>query len=205
MRWSPLPIGLTAISLALAGCGGGDETANNQSSDLPGEAQEAAGDQTIAAGLDQNSRFFQAARAAGIDATLAGPGPYTVLVPSDQAFAALPAGAMEEMMQPQGRARLTDILTYHILPGTVLAEDIGRAIDNAEGQAVLATMGGETLNAAREGDRIILTDAAGGRAIITQADQRRTNGVVHLIDGVLMPGEPAAGAEPAEEPAAAQQ
>ena len=190
MSWKLLPASLAALSLALGGCDGGAESANEANAAQSGEADGAGGEQTIAASLDENSRFFQAARAAGLDGTLAGPGPYTVLVPTDQAFAKLPAGRADELMQPQQRARLTDVLTYHILPGTVLVEDIGRAIENANGNAVLATMGGETLNAARDGDRIVLTDAAGGKAVIVEGDLRRSNGVVHHIDGVLMPGEP---------------
>jgi uncharacterized surface protein with fasciclin (FAS1) repeats len=79
------------------------------------------------------------------------------------------------------------VLTYHILPGTVLAADISKAIENAKGKAVLATMGGGTLTATREGDRIVLTDAAGSRAVVTGADQQYSNGVVHQIDAVLMP------------------
>lgn len=188
MTWRLVPVGLTALSLALAGCGGRDD-ANETNAAQPEAGSEAAGEQTIAASLDQNSRFFQAVRAAGLDGTLAGPGPYTVFVPSDQAFAALPAGSMEEMMQPEQRARLTDVLTYHILPGTVLVEDIAKAIDNANGNAVLATMGGQTVSAAREGNRIILTDAAGTKAAITEGDVRRSNGVIHHLDGVLMPAE----------------
>jgi uncharacterized surface protein with fasciclin (FAS1) repeats len=182
----------------LAGCGGaGDgEPANETNSAVPGAAADAAGNRTIAAGLDPNGRFMQAAKASGLDATLAGPGPYTVLVPNDAAFAKLPAGTLENLAQPQQRARLTDVLTYHILPGAVFAEDIARAIDNAGGRAILATMGGETLTAAREGERIVLTDGAGGRSAVVQADQRRSNGVVHVVDGVLMPaaGEGAAAA-----------
>ena len=205
MSWKLFPAGLAALSLALAGCSGAEESENaGNAAEAGGGNDAAAADQTIAASLDQNSRFFQAMRAAGLDATLAGPGPYTVLVPSDQAFASQPAGSMEELMQPQQRARLTDVLTYHILPGTVLVEDIGKAIENANGSAVLATMGGETLNAAREGDRIVLTDAAGGKAAITDGDLRRSNGVVHHIDGLLMPGEPT-GDEEEQEAAPAQQ
>ena len=197
MRWNRLPVGVAAVALVLSGCSGGGEATNEGNASEAGNEAAGAVDQTIADGLDQNGRFFQAARAAGIDATLAGPGPYTVLVPSDQAFAALPQESMDEMMQPQQRAQLTDVLTYHILPGTVLVEDIERAISNSDGGAVMATMGGQTLNAAREGDRIVLTDAAGGKATITQGDQRRSNGVVHYIDAVLMPGEQAPG-EPEE-------
>jgi uncharacterized surface protein with fasciclin (FAS1) repeats len=201
MSWRVLPVSFAAVSVALAGCERGEE-ANQTNAAQPSAAREAAGEQTIAAGLDQNSRFFQAIKSAGLDATLAGPGPYTVLVPDDQAFAKLPAGTMEGLIQPQQRARLTEVLTYHILPGTVLVEDIGRAIDNADGRAVLATMGGETLNAVRDGDRIVLTDAAGGRAVIAEGDLRRSNGVAHRIDGVLMPRE---GGSAQEEPEPAQQ
>ncbi len=84
-----------------------------------------------------------AAKAAGLDATLAGPGPYTVFVPDDAAFDKLPAGTFDSWTKPEARAELTRVLTYHILPGTVLADDIGKAIDNGKGKAVLATMGGE--------------------------------------------------------------
>ena len=81
------------------------------------------------------------------------------------------------------------MLTNLILPGTVLAEDIAKAIDNGKGKAVLATMGGGTLTATKEGDKIVLTDAAGNKATVTQADDKFTNGVVHHVDAVLMPAK----------------
>lgn len=183
-----LTLCLSAAALALGGCNQGGDS-NNAATAQPGEAREAAGEQTIAASLDQNSRFFQAARAVGLDATLAGPGPYTVLVPSDEAFAQLEAGALGDPANPQNRAEITRILTYHILPGVILAEDIGTAIQNGEGRAVLATMGGETLTASREGDTIILADTGDGRATIVEADQKFSNGVVHRVDAVLTPPE----------------
>jgi len=178
-------LGATAALLLVAGCG--DRDSGNAAGNGPAATE--AGAQTIASGLDENSRFLAAARAAGMDATLAGPGPYTVLVPSDQAFGNLPDGRLETLMQPESRAELTRLLTYHVLTGTVLAEDIGRAIDNSDGRALLATIGGETLTATRDGGNILLADAAGGRATITRADETRSNGVVHHIDGVLMPGQ----------------
>lgn len=186
-----LPLSLCAAALALGACQQADS--NNAATAQPEEAQEAAGEQTIAASLAENSRFFQAASAVGLDATLAGPGPYTVLVPSDQAFAGLESGALGDPANPQNRGEITRILTYHILPGVILAEDIGTAIDNGDGSAVLATMGGETLTATKEGDTIVLSDGGEGRATITQADERRSNGVVHRIDAVLMPPERTAG------------
>lgn len=187
MLKSPIPLVLCAAALSLAGCGEADT--NNAATAQPEGAQEAAGEQTIAASIDQNSRFFQAARAVGLDATLEGPGPYTVLVPADEAFEGV-EGALADPANPENRAEITRVLTYHILPGVILAEDIETAIQNGDGSAVLATMGGETLTARSEGGKIVLTDGAGGTATITQAGQKATNGVIHRVDGVLMPPQP---------------
>ena len=195
-----LPLCVGAM-LGLAACDQSGD-GNGAGSTQPAGAQDAAGDKTIGAGIDQNSRFFQAAKSVGLDATLAGPGPYTVFIPDDQALTSLESGE-----EPEARARLTGILTNHILPGTILAEDIGKAIDNGKGKAALATMGGGTLTATREGGNIVLTDPAGGKATVSKADERYTNGVVHRITAVLMPQQGAgagAGApqqQPAEAPA----
>ena len=198
-----LPLCLSAAALALAGCDSSDS--NDVGAAQPGEAQEAAGGETIGASLDQNGRFFQAARSVGLDATLAGPGPYTVLVPTDEAFGKIQGGALGDAGNPQNRSEVTRILTYHILPGVILAEDIGKAVDSGEGKAVLATMGGETLTATKEGDRIVLTDSSGGKATVAQADEQHSNGVVHRIDTVLMPPQPgAAQAQGAPAPTANQ-
>jgi uncharacterized surface protein with fasciclin (FAS1) repeats len=170
-----------AATVALAAC---DKT--NDSATTPA-AKEAAGDETLAKGIPTDSKMGAALKAAGLDATLAGPGPYTVLVPDDAAFAKLPAGTLDALMKPEGRADLTALLTYHILPGTILVADIGKAIDNGKGKAVLATMGGGTLTATRDGDAIVLTDGAGGTARIAKADDKRSNGVIHHVDGVLKP------------------
>lgn len=184
MRWTR-PLLCAAGALALSACQ--SETNDQADSTATENGASEAGTESIADGLDENSQFFQAAKAVGLDATLSGPDPYTVLVPSDQAFGALPEGRLDELTQPANRAELTRILTYHILPGIVLAEDIGKAIDNSDGTAQLATMGGETLTATKDGDTIVLTDASGNKATVTGADTRRSNGVVHQIDGVLMP------------------
>ncbi len=174
-----------ASAMTLAAC----ESKPNDTAEPESEAaRDAAGDKTIATGLGaEDSKFAEAARASGLDATLAGPGPYTVLVPANGAFDKLPAGALDTLLKPESRAQLTRVLTGHILPGEILAADIGKAIDNGDGKASLATFGGGTITAARDGDKIVLTDAAGGKAIVTAADNRRSNGVVHQIDGVLMP------------------
>ena len=152
------------------------------------KAQKIAGTKTIAAGLAPNSRFMAAAKRAGLDQTLAGPGPYTVFVPDDAAFQGAPAGTFDPT--PQNRAQITGVLANLILPGTVMVTDIDKAIDNHKGQTKLATMGGGALTATREGGKTVLTDAAGHKATITGSDEQYTNGVVHHIDALLMPSKP---------------
>jgi uncharacterized surface protein with fasciclin (FAS1) repeats len=194
MRSHALALGVGAAALlALAACNkdagnGNDSTPNAQSE----QAQKAAGTKTIAAGLVPASRFMTAAKAAGLDQTLAGPGPYTVFVPDDAAFDGVPAGTFD--VKPENRAQVTGVLTNLILPGTVMAEDIGKVIDKGKGKAMLATMGGSTLTATRDGGKIVLTDAAGHKAAVTRADEQFSNGVVHHVDAVLMPSK--AGARP---------
>lgn len=139
-----------------------------------------------------NARLLQAVRTAGLEETLRGPGPYTLLVPSDAALAALPPGALQAA-QPADKAELTRILSYHILPGVILTEDIGRAIDNGRGKAVLATMAGQTITATRDGGNIILSDGR-RRAVLQGGERQASNGVAHGIDGVLLPAREDAGA-----------
>ena len=181
-----VPLCLCAAALALGACNKSD-TANNSAPVQSGEASKAAGDKTLSASIDQNGKFFQAAKAVGLDATLAGPGPYTVLVPSDDAFNAAAGDALKNPADPKNRAEITRILTYHILPGVILADDIGSAIDNGKGKAVLATMGGQTLTATKEGGKIVLAGGDGSKATVTQADIKATNGVIHDLDAVLTP------------------
>ena len=170
-----------STALALAAC---EKQADQATSPA---AKEAAGDETLAKGIPADSKMGAALQAAGLDATLAGPGPYTVIAPDDAAFGKMPAGALDTLMKPEARADLTALLTYHILPGTILAEDIGKAIDAGKGKAVLATMGGGTLTATKEGDAIIIADGAGTKARILGPDEKKSNGVIHRIDAVLMP------------------
>ena len=192
-----VPLAMTAALTILSGCGGGEETKRDGNTAEAVEEVKEAGNTTIAAGLEENSRFLQLAKAAGIDATLSGAGPYTVLVADDAAFNKLPAGTVDNWLKAESKPELTSVLRYNVLPGTVLAADIGKAIDNAKGRAQLATVGGETLTATREGGNIVLTDSAGTKATITKADETRANGVVHQVNAVLMPGrEEAASGQP---------
>jgi uncharacterized surface protein with fasciclin (FAS1) repeats len=189
MRKHALALGIaTAALVAASACSkNGNSSANGPKDVQTPKAQKAAGDKTIAAGLAANSQFVAAAKAAGLDQTLAGPGPYTVFVPDDAAFAAAPAGTFDS--NSQNRAQLTGVLTNLILPGTVMVADIDKAIDSGKGKAVLATMGGGTLSATKDGGKTVLTDAAGHKATITKADEQYTNGVVHHVDAVLLPSK----------------
>lgn len=175
-----------ASAMTLAAC---DTKASDPAGPTTEAAKDAAGDKTIASGLTaEDSKFADAAKASGLDATLAGPGPYTVLVPVNAAFDKLPAGQADTLMKPESRAQLTKVLTGHILPGEILAADIGKAIDIGKGKASLATFGGGTITATKDGDKIVLSDSAGGKAVISGSDERRSNGVVHHVDAILIPG-----------------
>jgi uncharacterized surface protein with fasciclin (FAS1) repeats len=182
-----------AAMVSLGACnnkgGGGNSPKDVQSK----EAEKAAGNKTIAAGLPATGKFMAAAKIAGLDQTLAGPGPYTVFVPTDDAVGKAPSGSFDAA--PGNRAQLTGIITNMILPGTVLVADIDKAIDAGKGKATLATMGGGTVTATKEGGNTVIADSASHKAAIVKGDEQFTNGVVHEVDGVLMPAkQPAANA-----------
>ena len=187
MKGHALMLGVAAAAFVVVGGCNNNGSANKTEAAQTPAAKKAAGDKTIAAGLSANGKFMAAAKAAGLDQTLAGPGPYTVFVPDDAAFESAPAGTFATT--PDNRAQLTGVLTNLILPGTVMADDIGKAIDAGKGKAVLATMGGGTLTATKDGDKIVVADASGHKATVTQADDQFSNGVVHHVDAVLMPSK----------------
>ena len=194
MKQHALVVGVASLALAVTACnktGGSNSSAPEQ----PKAAQKAAGNKTIGSGLDANSKFMAVAKAAGLDQTLSGPGPYTVFVPDDAAFDKAPAGTFDT--DPKNRAQLTNIITNTILQGTVLVADIDKDIDRGHGKASLATMGGDTLTATKDGDKTVLTDSKGDKATITQADDQFSNGVVQHIDGVLLPAKSPAANAPA--------
>jgi len=192
MKTRAIALGLAAAALvATGGCSKKSSNGSAPPQAQTKKAQKIAGTKTIAAGLAPNSRFMAAAKSAGLDQTLAGPGPYTVFVPDDSAFNGAPAGTFDP--KPQNRAQLTGVLTNLVLPGTVMVADIDKAIDSGKGKTVLATMGGSTLTATKDSGKTVLTDSAGHKATITQGDETYTNGVVHHIDGLLMPAKAAGG------------
>lgn len=128
-----------------------------------------------------------AVKAAGLVDTLSGPGPFTVFAPTNAAFTKLPAGTVATLTRPENKAQLTSILTYHVVPGRMTAKDIAAAIKAGGGTATLTTVQGEPLTAKMMGSKLMLTDAKGGMSTVTTGDVMQSNGVVHVIDTVLMP------------------
>jgi uncharacterized surface protein with fasciclin (FAS1) repeats len=186
-------VGAAAAVLSVGACNKNDNGATGPKNVQSPQAQKAAGTKTIASGLPATGKFMAAAKAAGLDQTLAGPGPYTVFVPTDDAIGQAPAGSFDT--SAGNRAQLTGMITNMILPGTVLVADIDKAIDAGKGKAPLATMGGGTLTATKEGGNTVIADSAGHKATITKGDEQFSNGVVHEVNAVLMPAkQPAANA-----------
>jgi uncharacterized surface protein with fasciclin (FAS1) repeats len=134
-----------------------------------------------------HTTLVAAVTAAGLVETLSGPGPFTVFAPTDAAFAALPAGTVETLVQPANRATLTKILTYHVVAGRVTAADVIALIEAGGGSAAITTVSGDTLTASLRGGSVILTDENGGVATVTQADVFQSNVVIHVTDAVSLP------------------
>ncbi len=128
-----------------------------------------------------------AVKAAGLVETLSGPGPFTVFAPTNAAFAKLPAGTVETLVKPENKATLTSILTYHVLPGKLTSVEIGKAIKAGSGKAEVTTVNGGVLTASMMGGKLMLTDAKGGMSMVSMANVNQSNGVVHVIDTVVMP------------------
>jgi uncharacterized surface protein with fasciclin (FAS1) repeats len=128
-----------------------------------------------------------AVKAAGLVDTLSSAGPFTVFAPTNNAFAKLPAGTVETLVKPENKATLTSILTYHVVPGRLTAKDIMAAIKAGGGEAKVTTVNGGQLTASMMGGKLMLTDAKGGMSTVTMANVMQSNGVVHVIDTVVMP------------------
>ena len=134
-----------------------------------------------------HTTLVAAVKAAGLAETLSGAGPFTVFAPTNAAFAKLPAGTVDGLLKPAAKADLAKVLTYHVVPGTMTAATIAEAIKAGNGTATLTTVQGDKLTATASGASVTLTDAKGGKSTVTQADVMQSNGVVHVVDTVLMP------------------
>ena len=134
-----------------------------------------------------HSTLVTAVKAAGLVETLQGAGPFTVFAPTNAAFDKLPAGTVDGLLKPEMKADLTKVLTYHVVSGNVDSAALASQIEAGGGKATLTTVQGGTLTAAMEGGNVVITDAKGGKSTVTTADLRQSNGVIHVVDTVLMP------------------
>jgi uncharacterized surface protein with fasciclin (FAS1) repeats len=135
-----------------------------------------------------HTTLVAAVKAAGLVDTLQSPGPFTVFAPTNEAFAKLPAGAVDNLLKPENQDALKKVLTYHVVAGKLSASDLMKKIKEGNGTAELTTVeGGKLWATLHEGKHIILKDEKGGTALVTIADVNQSNGVIHVIDSVVMP------------------
>ena len=134
-----------------------------------------------------HTTLVAAVKAAGLVQTLESKGPFTVFAPTNEAFDKLPNGTVATLVKPENKEKLTGILTYHVVAGKVTAENLAEKIKAGGGKAELKTVNGETLTAKMDGDSVELVDEKGGTSKVTIADVMQSNGVIHVIDTVLMP------------------
>jgi uncharacterized surface protein with fasciclin (FAS1) repeats len=134
-----------------------------------------------------HTTLVAAVKAAGLVDTLEGAGPFTVFAPTNEAFDKLPAGTVDTLIKPENKATLTKVLTYHVISGNYDSKAIAKAIKDGHGKAEFTTVEGGKLWAMMDGKNLILTDEKGGRSMVTIADVRQSNGVIHVVDTVLMP------------------
>lgn len=194
----------SAALLGLAACNSGAETeapaADMAATDASATATtdpmvggaSMSPNETIVANAAKASNLttlVSAVQAADLAETLSGTGPFTVFAPDNAAFEKIPAATREALLAPAGKADLTKILTYHVVPGRLTAADLATQAQANGGKAELTTVQGATLTVTPNADgSVTLTDAAGGTSTVTQADVLQSNGVVHVIDTVVMPG-----------------
>ena len=134
-----------------------------------------------------HTTLVAAVKAGGLVETLEGPGPFTVFAPTNEAFEKLPAGTVDTLLKPENLDQLKKILTYHVVAGKLSGKDIAKQIKAGGGKATLTTVEGGTLTAMMQGGKLVLTDEKGGTATVTIANVFQSNGVIHVIDTVLMP------------------
>lgn len=141
----------------------------------------------IAIGSADHTTLVAAVKAADLVGTLKGKGPFTVFAPSNAAFDKLPAGTVETLLKAENKATLSKILTYHVVSGNLDAAAVMAAVKAGKGKAVVTTVSGGKLTVTLDKGKVKLTDEKGGSAYVTAADLKGSNGVVHVIDGVVMP------------------
>jgi uncharacterized surface protein with fasciclin (FAS1) repeats len=135
-----------------------------------------------------HTTLVAAVKAAGLVDTLQSPGPFTVFAPTNEAFGKLPAGTVDTLLKPENKKTLTNVLTYHVVPGRLTAKDLMEKIKAGNGKAMLKTVEGADLTFAEKDGKLWIWDAKGGSAQVTIRNVMQSNGVIHVIDTVLLPG-----------------
>ena len=135
-----------------------------------------------------HTTLVAAVKAAGLVETLQGDGPFTVFAPTNAAFEKLPEGTVATLLKPENKSKLQSVLTYHVLAGKYSAKDIMKAIKKGDGKAMFKTVNGAKLWAMMDGDAVVLKDSAGNMSKVTIADVNQSNGVIHVVDTVVLPG-----------------
>ncbi len=184
-------------ALALTACLGSDtsdtvatDTEVVQDDAMISDGTQATTDKNIVAlaqGNPQASTLVTAVTAAGLNETLSGSGPFTLFAPSNDAFAKVDKATLDGLLKPESKAKLAALLKYHVVAGNVKAADLAKLIADGNGSAAVTTLNGGTLKASMNGDKIVLTDAKGGKSTVTTADLVASNGTVHMVDTVAMP------------------
>lgn len=141
----------------------------------------------LAVGSTDHTTLVAAVKAADLVATLQSAGPFTVFAPTNAAFGKLPAGTVETLVKPENKSMLTKILTYHVVAGNFNAGAVVKAIKDGGGKATLKTVSGGSIVASLENGKVVLTDEKGGVAIVVAADLNASNGVIHVVDAVVLP------------------
>lgn len=141
----------------------------------------------IAIGSADHTTLVAAVKAAGLVETLAGTGPFTVFAPVNGAFDKLPAGTVATLLKPENKAMLTKVLTYHVVAGNLDSKAVAKAIKKGNGKVELTTVSGGKLWAMMDGKNVVLMDEKGGKSTITAVDLKGSNGVIHVIDTVVLP------------------
>ncbi len=134
-----------------------------------------------------HTTLVAAVKAAGLVETLEGAGPFTVFAPTNEAFDKLPAGTVDTLLKPENKDMLVKVLTYHVVAGKVSSKDLVKMIKAGKGKAEIKTVEGGTLTATTQGGKVMLTDEKGGMSTVTIADVYQSNGVIHVVDSVVLP------------------
>ena len=193
MKKALIAVGIAALLSACASGGmgmSGSSSASGMSDPMVGGAQMYPTKDIVdnAVNSKDHTTLVAAVKAAGLVDTLKSPGPFTVFAPTNEAFAALPAGTVDTLLKPENKPTLTKVLTYHVVAGKIDGPALMAMIQAGGGKAMLKTVSGGMLTATMSGGKVMITDAKGQTATVTIAIVYQSNGVIHVVDKVLLPG-----------------